>query len=167
MVKRSPRAFTLIEVLAVLVILSITVGIGYTLLTSATQSSYSQIAQGYVNQVQTAEQNFYQQYGTYTPYPNDLSGISVPLVVVNTAATTQTEVSIAVGATTGDLGIAYLDGTNTCQLELVPPPVTATTAESTPTTMPTVSADESCVPSLALAVADDSPVTPTSGGTDK
>jgi prepilin-type N-terminal cleavage/methylation domain-containing protein len=146
------RAFTLIEVITVLVILTITTAIGYTSLTSATQSSYSQIYQGYVSQVTNAEQNFYNEYGNFTPYPSDLSGVSPQVTVTENVVTAPAQVAVAVGATTGDLVIAYFDGTNACQLELMTPPLTATTSQPvTSTTFAPVAAGSTCEASLALS----------------
>jgi type II secretory pathway pseudopilin PulG len=158
------RAFTLIEALAVLLILIITVGVGYASLTSSTKSSYSQIAQGYTTEVVTAEQNFYNQYGTYTPYPGDLGGISAPLVVTNSSVTGANQVSIAVGQVTGELGLAYQDGSGACQIMVVTSLVKSTL--SNPATSTTaVPSNTACIGSLALAA--DTPVVTTSGGSAK
>lgn len=162
---RRRRAYTLIEVLTVLIVLTLTMGLGYASLTSATNGSYTQIAQGYLTETITAEQTFYNEYGLYTPYPADLTGISSPLVVLSSPVTATSQVSIAVGSVTGDLALAYIDGNGNCQLDLVAPPVTTQTASPTTTTVPTVAAGTSCSADLALTT--ETPVPVANGGTAK
>jgi prepilin-type N-terminal cleavage/methylation domain-containing protein len=157
------RAFTLIEVITVLIILAITIGIGYSSLSSASHSAYSQIGQGYATQVQTAEQTFYNEYSSYTPYPSDLTGISNPLIVTNTTTSGTGQVSIAVGSVTGTLAMAYVDGSGVCQLVLVPIPVPS--APVSTTTVPTVTPGTAC--NADLAFTSESALTTTSGGTAK
>jgi prepilin-type N-terminal cleavage/methylation domain-containing protein len=157
------RAFTLIEVITVLIILGITIGIGYSSLASASHSSYSQIGQTYATEVENVEQNFYNEYSSYTPYPSDLTGISSPLIVTNTVASGTGQVSIAVGAVTGNLAMAYVDGSGVCQLVLVPIPVPSAPASTT--TVPTVPPGTAC--NADLAFTSESEVATTSGGSAK
>jgi prepilin-type N-terminal cleavage/methylation domain-containing protein len=140
------RAFTLIEVITVLLIVTITASVGYHVLTTASNGSYTQIQQGYATQVVTAEDNFFTQYGVFTPYPSDLTGISLPVTAITGPVTGPDQVAIAVGATSGDVALAYDDGTHAC---LVSPPQIATTT-STSTTSTTIAPSTPCTASLAL-----------------
>jgi prepilin-type N-terminal cleavage/methylation domain-containing protein len=144
------RAFTLIEVLATLIILTLTAGIGYSSLSSSTKSAYSQLAQGYVAQVENNELSFFSQYGTFTQYPTDLATPAPPLVVTTAASTADTMLSLAVGSTSGTLALTYLDGNGVCQLVLLAPPLTAVTSSNTTTSLVPAPSGTACVGSLAL-----------------
>jgi prepilin-type N-terminal cleavage/methylation domain-containing protein len=164
MVRR--RAFTLIEVLTVLIVLTLTMGVGFASVRAATESAYTQIADGTVATVYASEFAFYNEYGVYTAYPTDLAGVPNAITLgADTAVTSSTQYSIAVGATTGDLAIAYLNGHGNCTLALYAPPVVTQTASVTTTTVPLVSAGTACVPALALTT--ETPLTLVTGGSAK
>lgn len=129
---RSRRAFTLIELVVVIIVLGI--------LTYMTTATYNQVAsslssaaaQGYMDQVRAAEVNYSSQNGGYTATPNVLSGIDRSVTVVIGAVTAPTQVSISTNPSTDQLGMASINEAGICTLELVNPAVTGASVTMIP-----------------------------------
>jgi len=161
--ERSRRGFTLLEVIVVLLVLAITVSLSWAAVSGFTNRLSVTTAQGYQERVITAEQRFFDQYGSYTPYASDLPTLNHDVTVVNGTVTNYSSVSIAVGQTTGNLALATLSSAGKCVLQIVPPVgVTSATARPAPTY---ATANQACNPANALS--NESTIILYSGGTAK
>lgn len=124
---RRTRGFTLVELIVVIIILSILAGLaGFTY--AATQGTLTARSTGSeLATVAQAEQEFAADYGSYSAYPSDLSGL-LPrgISLTNGASVGPFSVSIALG-TDGSLGLAVRNSTGaTCTLSTVAPYVSST-----------------------------------------
>ena len=113
------RAFTTIELVSTLVVLGILTTLGFLVLLGGAHKLQSNIGLGNQEAVITAEMSYAQSNGSYTYQPSLLTGIPRSISVVTTTATTQGQVSIAVDASTGQLGLASVNATGVCSGQLV------------------------------------------------
>ena len=148
--RRARQAFTLVEVLVVFVVLGITAALGFESMQATRSHITASVITGYQDRVITAEQSFYNQYGSFTQYSGDLTGLGRDLSTTSYSTTNTSQVSIAVGATSGNLALASPDGAGSCLYQLITAPTPSTTSATT-TTLPTPGASASCNAANALS----------------
>ena len=115
---RPAKAFSLLELVTTTFLVGLlSVGIIF-----AYQEIFGSVstreAEGHINRVVSAQQNFAGVYGKYTPFPADLSGMGRNLTVVAGRSKRSGEVSISVGEK-GTLGVAALDDRGRCSVRRV------------------------------------------------
>jgi Tfp pilus assembly protein PilE len=114
---------TLIEVLVTLIIIGILVGITAMGFFIFQQNFTTDVSQGYQSQVISAEINYAQANGSFTSSPTQLGTYSHVFTIVNGPVTSTSQVSIAVDATTGQLGVASMNQAGTCFAQRVDLPI--------------------------------------------
>lgn len=134
------RAYTLIELVVVLVILAIVSVIGAYALTGFGHRFDAASAQASIDRVVVAEHTVASTYGGYSSWPADIEA-GQGVTITDGASTSSSTVSLALGSN-GDLGLAAQSTQGTCvavglsSLNATPPgtATTASVASGTPCT---------------------------------
>ena len=116
------RAFTLIELIVTMIILGIILALlAINVIGPVMASTRAKRAESTLTQVQTVEQLFARDWGTYSAWRADLNGLVSSLVIRNGSVSRgPTEVSVAVG-TSGTLAMAVAVDSSTCVFRRVAP----------------------------------------------
>jgi prepilin-type N-terminal cleavage/methylation domain-containing protein len=154
---RYQRAFTLIELIAVIIILTILSLMSVTTYATISNSLSSDIAKGYVAQVVSAEVQYSSNNGVYADNPSVLTGLQKGITVTAGNATATGQVSIAIDTATNRLGLAAMDQSGNCLLE-----VADAATEGAPTQSVTFVPGSPCNGASALAATTQSQVVDTS-----
>jgi len=146
MTRTGRAAFTLIELIVTLIILGIIIAImAINILQPFMVSTHEKSAKATLSRVQTAEQLFARDWGSYSAWSSDLSGVGADVTILNASVSHKpTEVSVAVGVN-GTLALAVAIDASTCvfrQVEAV--------SEGGGSTEPTVNAAALCSAQAAL-----------------
>jgi prepilin-type N-terminal cleavage/methylation domain-containing protein len=112
-VRGSRRAYTLIEIVVVLVLLGILSTAALVMGASNRDAAVDSTGDLAARRVIQAQTTFSSNYGSYTPAPEDLSGVGRDLLVVVGEAVEGGDVSISVG-TGGTLAVAARSPTGGC-----------------------------------------------------
>ena len=144
--RRVRRAFTLLEVVVVLIVLATTGGLMFQSVSGTTGLLQTTVAKGYQEQVITAELRYDNIHGAYTADPTQLTGLTRDVTVVSGPVTGPGQVSIAVGTSSGKLGVASTNGGGVCTIQQVDTVLNGATR-----TVVTPAASASCIGTNALA----------------
>jgi type II secretory pathway pseudopilin PulG len=119
------RAFTLIELAVVLVIIFILAGVALATFTVITNRANNQDAMTLLQRATVVEQQQSNSWGVYSPYGKDLTatGQEVTYAENGSPSLKETQVSVAVGSK-GNLGLAVQSRTGTCFYVRVAPLIT-------------------------------------------
>lgn len=151
------RAFTLAELMVVLLVLSILAGLAGLSYSGTENDLFGSNAKSVVSTVAQAEQRFAVDYGTYTSYGPDLSSlVNRGITLTNSASTGAFNVSLALG-NDGTLGIAVqASGSGGCESAQVAPLSAAgvTPANAGALTATTIPAGTACTGENALPSGD-------------
>jgi titin len=115
---RLQRAFTLIELIAVIIILTILTFASVATYITVSNNLSTDVAKGYVAQVVSAEVQYASNNGVYADDPSVLTGLQKGITVTSGNATGAGDVSIAIDTTTNRLGLATMNESGTCILEV-------------------------------------------------
>jgi len=132
---RARRGFTLLEAAVTIAVLGTVAVLSFLALTASQKQFDTSVGKGYQEQVIAAELNYAQANGTFTAIPTNLTGVPRSVAVVTGPVASTNQVSIAVDASTGALGLATTNGSGTCTVQLVATPTNGATrtAVSLPT----------------------------------
>lgn len=110
---RARRAFTLLEMVMTVALVTVVTTVAVVGFAAISKRSESAAARADLDLVHSAQLRFASVYGTYTPHPDDLTGIPPGVTITSGIADQLGEVSIAVGEQ-GSLAVAAMNANDEC-----------------------------------------------------